>query len=199
MLFTTLLLAGLATAAPALHSRQATTEYSPWEITRVGGSSPSGRPGSSPNKTLSITIDDPNTINLQRTPTGYAVFSPYNTTCSWTWDRSSDSSFPIGVETLCSPVDSTYGNFTMTLTAGTSQADFTIKIVETREVTVFKEHYVRVFEAEKTLKVGTGEDLTQICGGSGVCSWELKNGSVEVEQQLTTSVGTCEEASIGGC
>ncbi|KAF1358942.1 hypothetical protein EJ07DRAFT_179091 [Lizonia empirigonia] len=197
MFFATFLLAGLASAAPTFISRQVTTEYAPWEITQVSGGSPSGRPGSSPNKTLSITINEPNTIRLQRVPRGYAAFSPYNTTCSWTWDRSSPEFFPLGVETLCSPVDSTYGNFTMTLTQGEAQSDFSVKIKETKEMTVFQERYVRIFEAEKAFKVG--DNLRQICGGSGVCSWQLKYGTVEVQQELTTSIGSCEEASIGGC
>lgn len=85
----------------------------------------------------------------------------------------------------------------MTLTQGTTQAEFAVKIKETKEMTVFQTRYVRVFEAEKTFKVG--DNLLEVCGGSGVCGFQLKNGTVEVQQQLTTSVGNCEEASVGGC
>ncbi|KAF9698104.1 hypothetical protein EKO04_003694 [Ascochyta lentis] len=195
MLFTTLLLAGLASAAPAITSRQIPTEYTPWEITNVSGGNPSGRPGSGSNNTLSISIKEPNIVRLQRVPRGYAAFLPWETTCSWTWDRSSTSNFPLGVETLCSPVDGTLGNFTMTLTRGIGNSDFTVNIKETKEVTVFATRYVRVFDAEKTLK----EELYKICGRSGVCSVQLVDGPVEVQQELTESIGSCKDVSIGGC
>ncbi|KZM18855.1 uncharacterized protein EKO05_0006504 [Ascochyta rabiei] len=195
MLFATFLLTGLASAVLAITPRQVTTEFAPWNITNVSGGSPSGRPGSSPNETLSISIREPNVIRLQRVPRGYAAFLPWETTCSWAWDRAGTANFPIGIETLCSPVDDTLGNFTMTLSQGESSSDFTVKIKETKEVTVFGTRYVRVFEAEKALK----DELFKTCGGSGVCGIQLADGPVEVQQELTTSIGTCEEASIGGC
>jgi hypothetical protein len=199
MLFTLVLLTGLASAAPALHSRQVTAEYAPWQITAVRAGAPSGRPGNNPNSSLSITINEPNTIRIQQAPSGYAGFLPYNTTCSWAWEGAVN--FPYGVETLCSPVDSTFGNFTMTLSKGSGgfspQGDFVVNIKETKEMTVFQQRYVRVFEGEQAFK--TGDNLRQVCGSSGVCSWGLKDGTVEVKQDLTTSIGSCEEADIGGC
>jgi hypothetical protein len=198
MFFTTLIFTGLASASPLL-SRQVTTEYSPWQITEVSGFQPSGRPGNDPHSSLSITIHEPNTIRLQQAPSGYAAFLPYSTTCSWSWEGVAN--FPYGIETLCSPVDSTYGNFTMTLSKGSGvyspQGDFVVSIKETKEMTVFQEHYIRVFEGKEAFKVG--DNLLQHCGSSGVCSWALKNGTVDVKQKLTKSVGSCEESSIGGC
>lgn len=87
----------------------------------------------------------------------------------------------------------------MTL-SGASQADFSVAIKETREVTIFQQRYVRVFEGQQEFKLG-GDFWRQICGGSGVCSWQVKDGGLPiiVKQELTQSIGSCEEASIGGC
>lgn len=202
MLFTTFLFAGLAAAAPALHARQATNATSPWEITQAVGNRPSGRPGSSPNSTLSINVKDPNNIPTQRVPGGQSYLPSFEASCKWSWPTAGDN-FPIGVETLCTVVGdghaSTYGNFTMTL-SGESPADFSVAIKETREVTIFQKRYVRVFEGEQEFKVG-GSFWRTICGGSGVCNWQVKDGGLplKVEQELTESIGSCEEATIGGC
>ncbi|KAF2622681.1 hypothetical protein BU25DRAFT_451977 [Macroventuria anomochaeta] len=200
MLFTTVLLAGIASAAPAFVARQVTTGFDPWEITFASAGSPSGRPGSGTTSSLQINIKQPNTILLQQVPRGYSSFPAFEASCSWSWEAAGNN-FPVGVETLCSTIGdtTTYGNFTMTL-AGTSQSDFTVSIKETREVTIFQQRYVRVFEGEQALKVGDGV-WRQICGGSGVCNWQVIEGllPIEVQQDLTTSIGSCEEASIGGC
>lgn len=201
MLFNTLLLAGVAAAAPALNARQAATELSPWEITFASSGRPSGRPGSSPNSTLQINIKDPNNIPTQRVPGGQSYLPSFEASCSWSWPTAGD--FPAGVETLCSTVGdghaSTYGNFTMTL-SGEAQADFSVAIKETREVTIFQQRYVRVFEGEQEFKLG-GDFWRQTCGGSGVCSWQVKDGGlpIKVEQELTLSLGSCEESTVGGC
>lgn len=189
MLFTTVLLAGLASAAPALDSRQLTTEYAPWEITWFSAGTPSGRPGSSNESRLQLNINDPNSIRLRPVSGGgYTVFPPFEASCSWSWVGAAN--FPTGVETLCTPVDSTistYGNFTMTL-AGQSQRDFVVSIKETRELEGFPTTYVRAFEAEQAFNMD--ENLSQNCGGSGVCSWQVRNGllPIEVQQELTRSV-----------
>ncbi|OSS50471.1 hypothetical protein B5807_05103 [Epicoccum nigrum] len=189
MLFTTLfLLAGLASAAPALDARQVTTEFAPWEITAA----------SSARRALDITIKQPNTIRLQRVPRGYAVLPSFEADCAWTWEQS--GSPPFGVETLCTTVgeNSAYGNFTATL-SGTDQGDLKADIKETREVTIFQQQYVRVFEGEQAFNEESGWKVR--CGAGGACNWAFRGGElpVKVKQELTTSVGSCEEATVGGC
>ncbi|KZM23617.1 uncharacterized protein EKO05_0007462 [Ascochyta rabiei] len=194
MLFTTILLAGLASAAPALSSREATTGLDPWEITSVFAGRPSGRPGSGTNSSLRINIKQPNTINVRQAPTGQAVLPPFEASCTWSW-VAAGKNFPVGVETLCIP--GSYGNFTMTL-SGTNQADFTVAIKETREVNVLQQRFVRIFDGDQAFKVGDGL-WRQNCGGSGVCSWQVAAGSlpIEVHQELTESIGSCEDT--GSC
>ncbi|KAJ8113388.1 hypothetical protein OPT61_g4474 [Boeremia exigua] len=199
MLLPTILLAGLVSAAPALNTRQATNDFLPWDITAASAFSPSGRPGSSPESTVTISIKQPNVIRLQQAPTGYAGFLPFEATCRWSW-TGGRTNFPAGAEALCSSEAgaSTYGNFTMTL-SGTDQANFSVAIKETREVTIFQQKYVRVYEGEREFTL-TG-DWRQSCGGSGVCSWSPLEGvlPIKVQQELTESIGSCEEATIGGC
>ncbi|XPS77779.1 hypothetical protein M3J09_009806 [Ascochyta lentis] len=199
MLFTTVLLAGLTSAAPALISRQAATELNPWEITHASAGRPSGRPGSGTNSSLQINIKQPNTINLRQAPTGQAVLPSFEASCSWTWVTAGNN-FPVSVETLCSRIGTkpgSYGNFTMML-SGTSQADFTVAIKETREANILGQRFVRVFEGGQAFRVGDGI-WRQICGGSGVCSWQVADGSlpIEVQQDLTESIGSCEDT--GSC
>jgi hypothetical protein len=204
MLFTNALFAGLATlasAAPALVERQASNDVAPWQITNVAAFKPSGRPNSSPTSTLSVTLSNPNTVRLQKTPTGYAVLPAFKARCRWEWETK--SGMPYGVETVCTPVDTDniYGSLTMKLSPGNGgsspHGDFGLDIVESRDVTVLQTQYIRVYEG--AVKLNTATNLNIVCGGSGVCSWGLKNGAVEVKQELTKSVGSCETASVGGC
>ena len=188
MLFTTLLLAGLASAAPVLDARQVTTEFTPWKITAA----------SATKSALSITIKQPNTIRLQRVPRGYAVLPSFEADCAWTWETA--ASLPFGVETLCTTVgeNSAYGNFTATL-SGTSQSDFKVDVKETREVTIFQQQYIRVFEGEQAFNEESGWKI--MCGAGGACNWAFRGDEipVKVKQELVRSVGSCEEATVGGC
>jgi hypothetical protein len=197
MLVSTLLFAGIASATPALVSRQnSTTALAPWQITAASANSPSGRPGNSPTSGISITIKDPNTIPLRQSATGTVIFPSIEATCSWTWENSAADNFPDGVETLCTRTavkPSSYGNFTMTL-SGTSQRDFAVAIKETREVSPYGQRFVRVYEGEHTFATGDGV-WRQQCGGSGACSWYPTSETlpIDVQQELTESIGSCEE------
>lgn len=197
MLISTLFLAGFASAAPALVSRQDnTTELAPWQITAASANSPSGRPGSGITSGISVTIKDPNTIPLRQSGTGTVVFPSIEATCSWTWEGSAADNFPDGVETVCirtAVKPSSYGNFTMML-SGTSQRGFALTIKETREVSPYGQRFVRVYEGEHAF--ATGDSVwRQQCGGSGACSWYPATDvlPIEVQQELTESVGSCEE------
>lgn len=197
MFFSTLLVAGIASAAPALVSRRDnTTSLDAWQITAASAHRPSGRPGNDNISGIYITIKDPNTIALRQGPTGTVVFPSIEATCSWTWEGSAADKFPNGVETICTRTTvkpSSYGNFTMTL-SGTSQADFSLAIKETREVSPYGQRFVRVYEGDHAFSLSDGV-WRQQCGGSGVCSWQTANGvlPIEVQQELTESIGSCEE------
>ncbi|KAF3048235.1 hypothetical protein E8E12_011416 [Didymella heteroderae] len=153
MLFSNILLAGFASAAPALTSRQVTTEYAPWEITAVSAAR-GGRPNSDPNATLKFSIKQPNTIKLQRVPRGYAVLPAFEASCEFVWPRT--EALPVG-ETTCSTVrdTTTYGGFTAKV-SGTSLDDFSIAIKESRDITIFQQQYVRVFEGYQAFKRDDG-------------------------------------------
>jgi hypothetical protein len=197
MLVSILLFAGIASAAPAIISRRDNTAaLAPWQITAASANSPSGRPGSSTTSGISITIKDPNTIPLRQGPTGTVVFPSIEATCSWTWEGSAADNFPDGIETVCTRTavkPSSYGNFTMTL-SGTSQRDFAFTVKETREVSPYGQRFVRVYEGGHAFAVGDGI-WRQQCGGSGACSWQPANDvlPIDVQQELTESVGSCEE------
>ena len=173
MLVSTILFAGIASAAPALVLRQDnSTALAPWHITAASANSPSGRPGDSPTSGITITIKDPNNIPLRQSGTGTVVFLSIEATCSWTWEGSAADNFPNGVETVCTRTTvkpSSYGNFTMTL-SGTSQRDFALAIKETREVSPYGQRFVRVYEGGHAFATGDGV-WRQQCGGSGACSW----------------------------
>lgn len=200
MLVPTLLLAGLVSAVPALVSRQDNaTGLDPWQITAASADRPSGRPGSGTTSNIRVTIKDPNDIILRAGPTGHIAFTHFEAACSWAWDSSVLGNFPAGVETVCvdtATKPSASGNFTMTL-SGTSQANFSVAIKETREVVPYGYRFLRVYEGERAIQVGDGVPggWRTLCGGSGHCSWQFADGllPIDVQQELTESVGTCEE------
>lgn len=195
MLFSNFLLAGLASAAPTLTSRQVTTEYVPWEITAISAAK-NGRPNSNPNATLKVNIKQPNTIKLQRVPRGYAVLPAFEASCEFTWPKI--EALPVG-EVICTTVGDTsaYGNFSMTIT-GTSLDDFSVAIKESRDITIFQQQYIRVFKGEQAFKRDDGV-WRIICSAGGQCAWSARGLPLEVKQELITSVGSCEEATTGSC
>lgn len=195
MLFSSVLLASLASAASSLSPRQVTTEYAPWKITAVSAAR-NGRPNSSPNATLKINIKQPNTIKLQRVPRGYAVLPAFEASCEFTWPKI--EALPAG-EVICNTVGdaSTYGGFTMAVT-GTSLDDFRVAITEFRDITIFQQQYNRIFKGEQVLKRDDGVWSIR-CSAGGQCAWSAGGLPLEVKQELTSSVGSCEEATAGSC
>ena len=203
MHLTNLLLAGLAAAATALPTTLVEREIpnntvTPWEITSAVASS-------STNGSARIQIDftNPNTYKLQRVPRGYAVMPSFDSICTWSW---AGDAMPLGVETTCETQgrNNMYGTLTMTLREGSqpgvaSQSDFKVDIKEARSVTVFGLEYVRVWEGQAVFKAGEAWRLG--CGNAGQCAWSLPGDKRPylVKQELTTSAGSCEESTVGGC
>ena len=195
MLLSNILLAGFVSAAPALITRQVTTDYALWEITAVSASR-NGRPDSNSDATLKINIKQPNTMKFQRVPRGYAVLPAFEASCEFTWPKI--EALPVG-EVTCNTVGDTsaYGNFSMTVT-GTSLDDFSIAIKESRDINIFQQQYIRVFDSEQAFKRGDGVWSTR-CGAGGQCGWSAGGLPLELKQELTTSVGSREEVTIGSC
>lgn len=195
MLFFNILLVGITSAAPTLTSRQVTAEYAPWEITAVSAAR-GGRPNSDPNATLKINIKQPNTVKLQRVPRGYAVLPAFEASCEFIWPRT--EALPVGEAPYSTVGDtSTYGGFTMMVT-GTSLDDFSVTIKESRDITIFQQQYIRIFEGKQAFKRDDGV-WTVRCSSGGQCNWNAVSVPLQVKQELTSSVGSCKEASTGSC
>lgn len=196
MLFSTLLLAGIASAAPALDARQVTTEFAPWEITEAS-SYRGGRPNSAP-PSISISIKQPEYIRLQRASRGYGGLPAFEAECKWDWEKTTQ--LPVQRETLCTTVGyaEAYGNFTATV-SGSNPGDFKVDFKETREIDIYGQKYVRVFEGQKTFN--EDNSWTIRCSAGGACSWTFYNLQfpIKVKQALTKSIGSCEKATTGGC
>lgn len=196
MLFTTLLLAGIASAGPILDARQITTEYAPWEITDASAYR-NGRPSARPS--ITISIKQPEYIRLQRVSRGYGGVPAFEARCEWEWDRV-ESLPPSGIETPCTTLTEyeAFGNFSMAIT-GDTQRDFKVTIKETREIDIYGQNYIRVFEGEQAFNEENNWKI--ICGAGGTCNWRFRNVEIpiNVKQKLTTSVGSCELATTGGC
>ena len=194
MLFSALVLAATAAASPVVQ-RQVTTELAPWNITDLFSYKPSGQPSPNTDQRIALRITDPNTIQLMRASRfGFAVFPPLSADCDIQWEFPAGQP-PYGEEIFC-PIsgDGGYGNFTVTLVEGTGELetvlDFGLKFKETREVSVQQHYFKRVFEGTVSFKAG--QNYQGSCGDSGVCAGQLIE-DVAVTQELTESVGSCEE------
>ncbi|KAF2011086.1 hypothetical protein BU24DRAFT_427296 [Aaosphaeria arxii CBS 175.79] len=198
MQLTALLLATVASASPLIQRQ--TTQLLPWEITGVGGHSPSGRPGNDPHSTITIWINNPNTIPVRSAPhNGNVVLSPLWSNCTISWIKKED--IPWGVPQPCQfngvqtgdgeIAGDAFGTFTVTIREGDGeyapQGDFNVDIKEFREMRPYNELIQRTYEGSAKFKIGL--NMRQVCGGSGVCNWGLSDGLVTVQQTLTESVG----------
>jgi hypothetical protein len=198
MLFSALVLAATAAASPVVQ-RQVTTEFAPWNITDLFSYKPSGQPSPNTNRRIALRITDPNEIKLMRASRfGFAVFPALTVDCDIQWEFPAGLP-PYGEEILCpTSGDGSSGNFTVALVEGTGELetvlDFGLKFKETREVNVHQYYFKRVFEGTVSFKAG--QNYQGSCGESGVCAGQLID-DVAVTQELTESVGSCEE--YGGC
>jgi hypothetical protein len=207
MLFTNVLasltgLAAVAAAAPTLVERQIpNNDVVPWNITYAVSGRPAPRYPDA-DRSISIEFANPNDYKLQRVPGGYTSLPHYNATCTWTWKN---DDVPFGTEAACvykSATSKIWGNLTMTLQPGTDdpaiakQANFSVDIKETRANTIFGLEYIRVWEGKAAFG---SSNLKLICGNQGQCAWGLTERPLLVKQELTKSVGSCEQSTIGGC
>ena len=176
------------------YSQQA--ELQPWQVTSLSTFSPSGRPGSSPYSIINLTITDPNTINAGPAHRGTAIFPPTTANCSTYWDTWSETETPYNKTNACSEVQYGYWTFEMRETSGTSSTyikpteNVDIVFTHVDNVTVIGSVYTKTFVG--TAHFELGDNMSGVCGASGVCSWGLKsNTTVPVKQTMTACQGEC--------
>ena len=165
--------------------------FAPWEITRLTTFSPSGRPNSSPWSLINVTITDPNTIPAGQTPTGTAVFEPVIANCSTAWTFDSD---PFNQVFNCTDID--HGSWTFEMLndgveSPIATQNFNLWFKQARKLRTPGGNYSIEFEGTGQFRIG--ENMEGICGGSGVCSFSLKNEAkpFSINQTRTECSGLC--------
>ncbi|KAK3316578.1 hypothetical protein B0H66DRAFT_604863 [Apodospora peruviana] len=166
----------------------------PWELSKLSTFSPSGYPGSLPYSSIYATISDPNTIPLGKTRFGDASFPPSAVNCSLRWVGFNAVEEPWNIITPCTG-SLNHGRWTMQMLKPTNNAtagykpsgttNFALKFTLEESMMMNNATLISlVFEAEKRFAVP--DNMSGVCGGSGVCSWGLKDGLgvVLVEQVL---------------
>lgn len=152
----------LPTTTPPTNNTNTTTpsDLAPWQLTTLNTHVPSGRPGNSPYTTLNFSI-------TSTTPASAA-------SCSAQWIGAAE--FPVGVDTPCTTSgEGGAGEWSFAITGGSGASDFELKVeLKTQDG---GEKYV----AEE--KFAVGDNLSGVCGGSGVCNWGLKTAPFELVQE----------------
>jgi hypothetical protein len=197
MQFTTSALVALlaytsSTAASPVQARQTTLKD--FEVSSVTVFTPSGRPGSYPWATITANVTDPNEINLGTAESdGSQVIVPAGSqglvcfhsnpersqhanitqNCKATYFTKGES--PVGRTWPCDSTSSGY--WTMQVLPGSEGAyssnNFNLKFRHVADVLYRGSQYTASFEAQGLFAIG--DNLSGTCGGSGVCSWGLKD------------------------
>ncbi|KNG50173.1 cell death in tomato 1 [Stemphylium lycopersici] len=165
----TLGFASSAVAAP-LTARQDTLQD--WQVSRVLATTPSGRPGSEPWAYIWANVTDPNEITLTGPRGNYTVpAGSQGLNCVARWYTGGDS--PVGRTWPCDSVSDGY--WLMTVLEGTDNyisENFSLRFTHVAVGPYMDSAYRKSFEAEGHFEVG--QNLRGLCGGSGACSWSLK-------------------------
>ncbi|KAK0704415.1 hypothetical protein B0H67DRAFT_497478 [Lasiosphaeris hirsuta] len=161
----------------------------PWQITHLGTHSPSGRAGNSPYSSLFLSITDPNTLSLGRTRSGPALFPPSTVNCTLKW-LAYGGEQPYGRATPCTAIG--HGRWTVEMVranhsgyGGSGTTDFVVGLRLEESIILNEGAVSLVFGGAQGFWLSTEDgNLFGSCGGSGVCNWGLKNGTVLVTQEL---------------
>lgn len=175
----------------------------PWQVTHLSTFSPSGYPANHPYSRLTVTIADPNTITLGPTRFGDAAFPPTNTTCVVWWLAWSEDPREGPWVNTCGEIRS--GKWTVEMLPppatgeekGSPTTDFVLRFTLSEAVVLGRGGVARLtFEGQAAFAVGP--NMSGACGGSGVCSWSLKEGvaPVLVNQTLVEVKCVTEECVI---
>ncbi|KAI0885942.1 uncharacterized protein GGS22DRAFT_121685 [Annulohypoxylon maeteangense] len=168
----------------------------PWQVTRLNTFSPSGRPGSDVNAHLWANITNPSPI-----PAGPGVtFDASSANCTVNWVYAGD--YPYGHVFICNTTDTEESSSSSTskwtievleanVTSPSATTNMDVRFTLTTNLTVDGDEYYKVLVGTQHFQVG--ENMRGSCGGSGVCSWTLRDESVPVLVQPTVVAcqGTC--------
>ncbi|KAF2005265.1 cell death in tomato 1 [Amniculicola lignicola CBS 123094] len=171
-----LLAASTITAAPAKRAI-----LQPWQVTSLTSFSPSGRPESYPWLTITTEITDPNSITLGTGTDNSTVTSPgpnAATNCQAKWYTGTS---PLNHIWPCNPTEDGHWYMEVKAVKGQfSNTNFNLKFTRKVEVLFRGEAFRKTFSGKGHFDVPT--NLGGTCGGSGVCSWGLKNGPLAITQ-----------------
>ncbi|KAF2257141.1 hypothetical protein BU26DRAFT_513851 [Trematosphaeria pertusa] len=149
----------------------------PWQLTALIAFSPSGRPGSYPWLTITANLTDPNELILGTAPDDNSTVSvPAGNTapnCRAKWLSGEN---PHGRSWPCDPTGDGYWTMKIPKTEGFSANNFTAVFTRVAEVLYHGSSYRKEYTASKKFFLGSDGNLSGVCGGSGVCSWGLKEG-----------------------
>ncbi|KAF2258731.1 cell death in tomato 1 [Lojkania enalia] len=162
-------------AAATLSSAAPTTkrdDLQPWEINSLGVFTPSGRPGSYPWSTITANITDPNEIT-GTLESGDTVTIPGGNTAANCQAKWYSGTTPTGRVWPCDPTEDGYWIVEiMDGDDGFSSTNFDIKFTRVIDGIYSGQRFTKTFEGSTHMAVG--DNLQGTCGGSGVCSWGLK-------------------------
>ncbi|KAI1379695.1 hypothetical protein F4677DRAFT_290840 [Hypoxylon crocopeplum] len=152
-----------------------------WRVTRLSTYSPSGRPGSSPIAHLWATITNPDPV-----PASPAGTSPTGSTanCTVDWDFASERPYGRAVECVteqrpgASVSAWTIELFEANSTWASPTENVDVRFTLSRNLTVDGVENDKVFVGTQHFEVG--DNMRGTCGGSGVCSWELRQENIPV-------------------
>ncbi|KAI0138051.1 hypothetical protein F4776DRAFT_663183 [Hypoxylon sp. NC0597] len=174
------------------------SELEPWQVTKLSTFSPSGRPGSSPYAFLRANITNSNSI-----PVGPGVsFDPSSANCTVQWVWYEEEPYGRTVECDAAEVEpsgsgsSSISKWTIEILKANSSypsptEDMNVKFTLATNVTVDGNEYYKVLEGTQHFNVGG--NMRGVCGGSGVCSWALKeeNTPALIQPTVVACQGTC--------
>ncbi|KAI1505693.1 hypothetical protein F5X99DRAFT_215578 [Biscogniauxia marginata] len=172
-------------------------ELGSWEVTRMNTFQPSGRPGSSTQSRIFAVITNPNQLIAGPSPTGDVVFAESTANCTAEWDSIDGSPYDTVYDCVVVP-DASQQNFAswkfepIEAAADANPVENVyLKFTLAYNVTAVGNVYYKVLE-------GTGhfllpDNMEGSCGGSGVCSWYLKDEDTpyEIQPTITSCQGTC--------
>ncbi|OTB03943.1 hypothetical protein M426DRAFT_59555 [Hypoxylon sp. CI-4A] len=164
-----------------LDSRRQAEPLQPWKVTRLSSFSPSGRPGASPLAHIWATIENPNSILAAPGVSFDATLA--NCTVEWTFYGGDEPYGHVSDSTSDSTSKWTIEVLEANSTSPSPTENMDIRFTLTMNVTVNGSEYHEVLAGTQHFEVGGNMEGT--CGGSGVCSWNLKEESNPVLIQPT--------------
>ncbi|KAI1401487.1 hypothetical protein F4819DRAFT_458009 [Hypoxylon fuscum] len=169
----------------------------PWKVTKMSTFSPSGRPGSSPLAHTWANITSSGSIAAGHGASFES--SDANCTAEWVWasEVPYNHTYECTTTTAVAPSQSSSSTWTIEILEVTNSnyfsptENFDVKFTLTSNVTVDGNEYYKVLVGTQHFEVG--KNMRGTCGGSGLCSWALRdeNNPVLVQPTIVACEGTC--------